>query len=71
MKSKIVVQDIELIKQYVEGDEKAFEKLLLKYKNKVYSSIYLLIKDHELSDDIFQDTFIKVIDKLKNNKYIK
>lgn len=69
MKSKIVVQDIDLIKQYMEGDEKAFEKLLLKHKNKVYSSIYLLIKDHELSDDIFQDTFIKVIDKLKNNKY--
>ena len=69
MKSKIVVQDIDLIKQYVDGDEKAFEQLLMKYKNKVYSSIYLLIKDHEISDDIFQDTFIKVIDKLKNKKY--
>lgn len=63
------MNDVDLIHQYVAGDDKAFEKLLLKYKNKVYTSIFLIIKDHEISDDIFQETFIKVIDKLKQEKY--
>lgn len=70
MKTNIAaVQDIDLIHQYVGGDDRAFETLLLKHKNKVYTSIYVIVKDHEISDDIFQDTFIKVLDKLKNDKY--
>lgn len=69
MKTKIAMNDVDLIHQYVSGDDKAFETLLLKYKNKVYTSIFLIIKDHEISDDIFQETFIKVIDKLKQEKY--
>ena len=69
MKTKIALQDIDLINQYQNGDDHAFETLLLKYKNKIYTSIYVIVKDHELTDDIFQDTFIKVLDKLKNDKY--
>jgi RNA polymerase sigma factor (sigma-70 family) len=69
MKTKIAVQDIDLIHQYISGDDSAFEALLLKHKNKVYTSIYVIVKDHDLADDIFQDTFIKVLDKLKTEKY--
>lgn len=69
MKTKIAVQDIDLIDQYISGDDNAFETLLLKHKDKVYTSIYIIIKDHDIADDIFQDTFIKVLNKLKSDKY--
>lgn len=69
MKTKIAMQDVDLIHQYVSGDDTAFEALLLKYKNKIYTSIYVIVKDHEVADDVFQDTFIKVLDKLKAEKY--
>jgi RNA polymerase sigma factor (sigma-70 family) len=70
MKTKIAVQDIDLIHQYICGDDSAFEALLLKHKNRVYTSIYVIVKDHDIADDVFQDTFIKVLDKLKTDKYI-
>lgn len=69
MKTKVAMQDIDLIHQYVNGDDKAFESLFLKHKDKVYTSIYIIVKDHEVADDIFQDTFIKVLNKLKEEKY--
>ncbi len=69
MKTKIAVQDIDLINQYISGDDSAFETLLLKHKNKVFTSIYVIVKDQDLADDIFQDTFIKVLNKLKSDKY--
>lgn len=69
MKTKIAVQDIDLIHQYISGDDSAFEALLLKHKNKVFTSIYVIVKDHDLANDIFQDTFIKVLNKLKSDKY--
>lgn len=69
MKTKIAVQDIDLIDQYISGDDNAFETLLLRHKDKVYTSIYIIIKDHDIADDIFQDTFIKVLSKLKSDKY--
>ncbi|MBL7788495.1 MAG: sigma-70 family RNA polymerase sigma factor [Chitinophagales bacterium] len=63
------MQDIDLIHQYISGDDTAFEALFLKHKDKVYTSIYIIVKDHEVADDIFQDTFIKVLHKLKEEKY--
>ena len=69
MKTKVAMQDIDLIDQYVNGDDTAFEALFLKHKDKVYTSIYILVKDHEAADDIFQDTFIKVLGNLKEEKY--
>lgn len=69
MKTQIAMQDIDLIHQYVNGDDKAFELLFAKHKDKVYTSIYVIVKDHEVADDIFQDTFIKVLSKLKEEKY--
>jgi len=69
MKTKVAMQDIDLIHQYVNGDDTAFEALFSKHKDKVYTSIYVIVKDHDLADDIFQDTFIKVLNKLREEKY--
>ena len=61
--------DQELIHMYVAGQEAGLEELIRRHKSKVYTSIYMLVKDQYLAEDIFQDTFIKVINTLKTGKY--
>ncbi len=61
--------DLELIQAYVSGNEIGIEVLLGRYKSKIYTSIYLQVKDEYLAEDIFQETFIKVIRTLKLGKY--
>ena len=61
--------DQELIKTYLEGNDKAFEILLKRHKDKIYTSIYLFVKDTEKANDIFQDVFIKIVDTLRKGKY--
>lgn len=61
--------DQELINNYLGGDDRAFEVLLTRHKNKIYTSIYLFTKDTDLSEDIFQEVFIKIIDTLRKGKY--
>lgn len=61
--------DQELVRQYVSGSEQGLEELVRRHKSKIYTSIYLLVKDQYLAEDIFQDTFIKVINTLKAGKY--
>ncbi len=63
------LNDKELINLYLQGDQKAFEVLLTRHKNKIYTSIYLFVKDHDLAQDIFQEVFIKIIDTLRKGKY--
>lgn len=64
------LNDRELISRYLhQSDEQAFEELLIRHKNKIYTSIYLFVKDQSLAEDIFQDTFIKIIDTLRQGKY--
>ena len=63
------LNDKELIQSYLEGDQKAFEVLLNRHRNKIYTSIYLFVKDSDLAEDIFQDVFIKIIDTLRKGKY--
>jgi RNA polymerase sigma factor (sigma-70 family) len=63
------LSDYELVKQYIEGNESSIEVLIKRHKRKVYTYILLIVKNHELAEDIFQDTFIKVIKSLKQNKY--
>lgn len=63
------LSDSELIKHYQGGNESAFEILLKRHKDKVYTHIYYLVKNEELANDFFQDTFFKVIHNLKTNKY--
>lgn len=64
-----MIHDQELINRYVDGDEQAFETLLSRYKAKIYTSIYLFVKDRALAEDIFQEVFIKIIDTLRRGKY--
>jgi RNA polymerase sigma-70 factor (ECF subfamily) len=63
------LNDRELVHLYLDGDERAFEELLNRHKNKIYTSIYLFVKEKNLAEDIFQDTFIKIIDTLRKGKY--
>lgn len=64
-----LVSDQDLVSQYINGHEARLEELIIRHKTKVYTSIYLLVKDTYLAEDIFQDTFIKVINTLKAGKY--
>ncbi len=61
--------DQQLIHLYMEGDADALATIIVRYKDKIYTSIYLLVKDRYLAEDIFQDVFIRVIDTLKSGKY--
>ena len=53
-----LISDQELISQYLTGQESSLQELITRHKAKVYTSIYLLVKDKYLAEDIFQDTFI-------------
>lgn len=64
-----LISDKDLVHLYVSGDESALAFLLSRHKSKIFTSIYLLVKDRYLAEDIFQDTFIKVINTLKSGKY--
>jgi RNA polymerase sigma-70 factor (ECF subfamily) len=61
--------DAILIKHYIAGDENSLAILISRYQSKIYGFIYSKIADRDVSDDIFQDTFIKVIKTLKSNSY--
>jgi len=61
--------DQELIQVYIAGNEAGLQVLLERYKSKIFTSIYLQVKDDFLAEDIFQETFIKVIHTLKAGKY--
>lgn len=61
--------DQDLVKLYLNGEETVIAELLRRHKSKVYTSIYLLVKDQYLAEDIFQDAFIKVINTLRSGRY--
>ena len=63
------LEDKELVSLYVDGQEKAFEVLLNRHKSRIYNYILMKIRDEALSQDIFQETFIKVINTLKKGNY--
>ena len=63
------LSDRELVALYLEGTPQSFEVLINKHKNKVYAFIMSKIKNRDLTEDIFQDTFIKVINSLQQGKY--
>lgn len=65
------IDDQYLIKQFLEGNKQALDLLINRYKNQVYSYILLVVKNRDLAEDIFQDTFIKVIKSLHSGKYIE
>ena len=64
-----LIQDAELVSNYIRGDEGALSILIERHKQKIYSFIYSKVYDRDITEDIFQDTFIKVIRTLKLGKY--
>ncbi len=62
--------DEELALLYVAGDNKAFDELLARNQQKLFSYIQFVVRDYDLANDIFQDTFIKAIVKLQEGKYV-
>lgn len=61
--------DQELVQQFIKGDRSCIEHLVNRHRKKLYTYIVLLVKDHALAEDIFQDTFFKVIMSLNDGKY--
>lgn len=64
-----LLDDKALIDRYLNGSEAALETLINRYKSKIYTHVIILVKDRETAEDIFQDTFIKVINTLKTGRY--
>lgn len=69
MKSLIDLTDQQLVHLYVEGNTDALATLVNRYKDRIYTSIYLLVKDKYMAEDLFQDVFIRIIDTLKGGRY--
>lgn len=69
MKQMSHFSDDELVKLYEQGNNEAFEQLLNRYKDRVFTQIFLVVHNKELAEDIFQDTFIKVIIFMKQGRY--
>jgi len=63
------LSDYELIKRFMNGSQPSIEELITRYKTKVYTYILLMVKNQHLAEDLFQETFIKVIQSLKMHKY--
>ncbi len=63
------LNDAELVSLYTQNNQEAFKVLLQRYKSKVFSTIYFIVKDRETANDLTQDTFFKVIDTIRNKKY--
>ncbi len=63
------LNDQELVQAYIKGDQTAIELLITRHRSKVYTYIVLTIKKQQLAEDLFQETFIKVIQSLRAGKY--
>ena len=63
------LSDQELVQAYIKGDHSAIEVLINRHRNKVYTYILLTIKNQQLAEDLFQETFIKVVQSLRSGKY--
>jgi RNA polymerase sigma factor (sigma-70 family) len=64
-----LISDYELIQRFIEGEQSCFDLLIHRHKNKVFAYISLYIRDQALAEDLFQDTFLKVIQSVKAGKY--
>lgn len=67
--ANVQTTDALLVKNYLAGDENALAILINRHQSKIYGFIYSKLSDRDIADDIFQDTFIKVIKTLKSNSY--
>lgn len=69
MRGISTISDFELIRSFQEGNTVALETLILRHKERIFTSILLLVKDRYLAEDIFQDAFIRIIDTLRSGRY--
>src|SRR3954453_22194689 len=69
MKTLTLATDNQLVKSFQEGNNIALEILVNRHKDKIFTSINILVKDKYLAEDLFQDVFIKIIDTLRANRY--
>ena len=63
--------DEQLVREYIDGNNKAFDTLLQRHKSKLFSYIIRIVKNKDLADDIFQETFFKIITILKQGRYVE
>jgi len=64
-----VLDDNELVTRYVDGDETALKALIMRHQRRLFSYIMASVKNRELAEDIFQETFIKVVNTLRSGNY--
>lgn len=67
--NKFEITDSELITNYKNGDENAFKTLVKRYKSRLFTTIYLIVKDQYVAEDLLQETFIKAVDTIRSGKY--
>lgn len=68
--SKIpMMEDKDLVRLYQNGNQEAISELVNRYKQRIHSTIFFLVKKQELAEDLFQETFIKIITSLRKNHY--
>jgi len=65
----LIPTDHELVQEFVNGSRTAIETLIKRHQKRVYGYILLLVKNQHLAEDIFQDTFVKVIKSLQEGRY--
>jgi len=61
--------DEQLVAAYADGDNLAFDTLLMRYRQRLFSYIFQMVRDRDLADDIFQETFIKAITTIRQGRY--
>jgi RNA polymerase sigma-70 factor (ECF subfamily) len=69
MSKRLGPQDSELIAQYRNGSQAAFDLLVDRYQSKVYTTIFLIVKDQDVAEDLLQDVFVKVVQTIHSDKY--
>ena len=68
MQVAATLSDQDLILNYLDGNDKSFEILLTRHRQRIYTQIYLFVKDKALAEDIFQEVFIKIVDTIRKGK---
>lgn len=69
MEIKKTLTDDELVQMYADGNNEAFDTLLERYRSKLYTYILITVRDEDLANDLFQETFVKVIVSIRDGKY--
>lgn len=69
MQKMTKLTDEQLVAAYAEGDNKAFDTLLKRHENRVFSYIFYIVKNKDIADDIFQETFVKAITTIRQKRY--